>query len=116
LEQGETLICRLDKGGKIEVTLEDRVYPDRSCGQYEAGWWVYADYKDYPNNFIEYFLSESGILYTWDVNEAPQDRGYTVACGYSVMLKRRLRDLEQAEDAMIEALKDDPDWSCGFEA
>lgn len=117
MEQGDTLICRLDKGGKITVTLDDRVYPDRSAGQYEAGWWVFEE--DILGAYVKhgggtdtgvaeygqlYFLSESGILYEWQ-EDWPQG-GFTKACGIHVPWARRVKqadmELEQfARDEQI---------------
>lgn len=84
MQEGDTLTCRLYKGGKIEVTLEDRVYPDRSCGQYEAGWWVYCENEDF-------FLSESGILYDADYEKEYQ--GHTRPIGINPGLARRMREM-----------------------
>lgn len=89
-EQGDTLICRLDKGGKLEVTLEDRVYPDRSAGQYEAGWWVFN--KEAP--FVNYFINERGLL--WDFERATGN--FTKVIGIHVpwakMVKKANLELE----------------------
>lgn len=87
MDVGDTLTCRLYKGGKIEVTLDDRVYPDRSCGQYEAGWWVFDD-SEFMKVTVAYFLSESGILYDCDDNLE-----YTVACGIQPGLARRMQEI-----------------------
>lgn len=88
--------CRLYKGGTVEVELEDRVFPDRTCGQYEAGWWVF-DVDVAPDKHpIEYFLSESGILYDYDM----VSQGFTTACGISPKMARRMRE-QEAKDELI---------------
>lgn len=102
-EAGETITCRLFKGGKIDVTLEDRVYPDRSANQYEAGWWVYAETKQ-PHVLVEYFLNEAGILFTWDKAEPPETRGYTKACGIHV---RWARIVKQADMELLKFATDE---------
>jgi hypothetical protein len=106
-EAGETLICRLDKGGKITVTLEDRVYPDASAGQYEAGWWVFehdgttaTTSGDYP--FRDYFLSEAGILYEheFDIRKSGQG-GFTKACGIHVPWARIVKQADMELENFI---------------
>lgn len=106
--EGETIKCRLSKGGSITVTFDDRVFPDPSCGQFEAGWWVTAPYKDYPNNFIEYFLSDAGILYTWS-----ESRNYDKACGICVPWVRRAKE---ADSQLEEFLRQDELINRSFDA
>ena len=54
----------------VNCPVEERVYADRSCGQYESGWAVYN-----PHDFIDYFVSQSGEVYAWGtgniVGDAP---------------------------------------------
>jgi hypothetical protein len=89
--------CRLYVGGTVEVELEDRVYPDRTCGQYEAGWWVY-DVDVAPDKHpIEYFMSESGILYDFDIVSG----SFTHPCGIWPKQARRIRE-QEAKDELIE--------------
>lgn len=46
----------------ITLTLDDRVFPDASAGQYEPGWWAFnvADETD------EYFVNTDGDVYGRD--------------------------------------------------
>jgi hypothetical protein len=44
----------------VALTVEERVFPDRSCGQYEAGWAVFNEADEVP-----YFVSQEGVLYAW---------------------------------------------------
>ena len=54
----------------ISITLDDRVYPDRTCGQYDAGWWAYrADTDpDVPED-PHYFVSVDGVVWSHPENE-----------------------------------------------
>ena len=94
MDVGDQLTCRLYEGGKVTVTLDDRVYPDRSCGQYEAGWWVFDESTVRLSNGIccnpqVYFLSESGILY-----DSSGGGAFTQPCGIEPGLARRLKEME----------------------
>jgi hypothetical protein len=100
VEEGTELKIRLNAGGSITVTLEDRVYPDRSCGQVEAGWWVYAptgdtaaEPGDYP--FEDFFLSESGILY--DYGGSNFDRPVGIHPGLAKRVKQMNAEVENAQ-------------------
>ena len=44
----------------VECVVEERVYTDRSAGQYEPGWAVY-----HPVTTFDYFVSQSGEVYAW---------------------------------------------------
>lgn len=54
----------------IEITLDDRVFPDASAGQYEPGWWAFraTDVTE------EYFVNTSGDVYGRDANENYTER------------------------------------------
>ena len=58
----------------VELTVEERVFPDRSCGQIEAGWHVSDD-------DASYFVSQEGLLYAWGtgtvLGEAPEIKAET---------------------------------------
>lgn len=86
----ETLRCRLTAGGNVKVTLEERVYPDISAGQYEAGWWGF-DENSNPKQYSEYFLSDYGDLYGWN----PKSEHYDLRIGYHPGLVDRGRKLER---------------------
>lgn len=42
-----------------DLVLEDRVLPDRTAYQYEAGWWAWEK----SDEGSEYFVSDEGIVY-----------------------------------------------------
>ena len=96
MESGDSITCRLNKGGKIVVTLDDRVYPDRSCGQYEAGWWVFTTLK-HPHSTDDYFLNESGILWAFDKDTGKFDR----AIGIHVPWYRRVKQADAELEQMV---------------
>jgi hypothetical protein len=46
-------------GGSNELTVDDVIYADRSCGQYENGLIAFH----FTNDKVDYFISETGIVY-----------------------------------------------------
>lgn len=58
-----------------ELTLDDRVFPDRSCFQYEAGWWAFDE------NEVEYFVSDEGIVYREAERTPEQLQAFDVPAG-----------------------------------
>lgn len=103
MKLGDTTTCRLIKGGKIEVTLDDRVLPDRTCGQSDYGWWVFdpADIIGKDEDYDEcrsYFLNDSGIL--WEQAEGG-NHGWTVECGYSPEVMREDRERTARYEAQV---------------
>lgn len=58
-------------GGEDELFIEERVYSDRSCGQYESGWVAFRSETDDE----DYFISDEGIVYVHgtsdEVGKAP---------------------------------------------
>lgn len=57
---GDTVLA-LVNGEQVALTLDDRVLPDRSCHQWEAGWWAW--FVDEDNEGPEFFVSDEGIVY-----------------------------------------------------
>jgi hypothetical protein len=102
MEAGETIKCRIFKGGSVTVTLEDRVYPDASAHQYEAGWWCF------DANANDYFISESGTL--WDFEKATGN--FSLAIGLHVPWLRRVKKME----AELESLIRDEEINRSFDA
>lgn len=49
----------LNDGRAVTTTIEERVYPDRSCGQYDSGWHVAYG----PGEDDGYFVSLDGLVY-----------------------------------------------------
>ncbi len=90
MKPGDQLWCRFDTGGKVRVTLDDRVLPDRTCGQSDYGWWV-------SNSYHDYFLSDQGILYR--EAERTTEQGFHIACGYCPTLIRADKLMEQRQEA-----------------
>lgn len=70
MKSGDIIEARVNST-VLALTLDDRVLPDRSCGQYEAGWWAQT-----PSG-REFFVSDEGIVY------APS-RDYPDAYDYEV--------------------------------
>jgi hypothetical protein len=52
----ETISIRLNNGQRRVLEVEEPVYPDRSCGQFERGWRCYSKSR-------EYFVSETGDVW-----------------------------------------------------
>lgn len=50
----------------MQATVDERVYPDRTCGQWEAGWVVFHP-RDHDR---EWFLSETGQVYAIGTDES----------------------------------------------
>lgn len=73
--------------GKVELTLDDRVYPDRTCGQYEAGWWAF-DANSNLNS--DYFVSEEGIVYDYAMESDRWDK----VVGVCPAFKKRYEEME----------------------
>jgi hypothetical protein len=117
--EGETITCRIASGGKIEVTFEDRVFPDASAHQYEAGWWVFhpdgttaTQPGDYP--FNDFFLSESGVLYDYEEDPENKDvKGFTKAVGYHVPWVRRV---QKADEELEQLIREDEAINRSFDA
>jgi hypothetical protein len=55
---GETIVAVID-GLATELQLDDRVLPDRTCGQYDTGYWAGRPSDDDCN----FFVSDDGIVY-----------------------------------------------------
>lgn len=85
ISAGEEFTVRLGDPARdaprLLVCMVDRVLPDRTCGQYEAGWWV-RDASDPENEENDMFLSEAGILYRLSEETGNCDE----ACGYQAIL------------------------------
>lgn len=104
MKQDSRVVCRLNRGGKVTVQLDDRVEIDRSAGQYEPGWWVCV--PEWENS--DYFLSDEGVLYAPDWTRA-QFAVYDQPVGICVPMAKQAK----AYDKMIEALYEDEGFSCG---
>lgn len=108
IDTDSTVVCRLSAGGKLTAFVWDRVYADRSAGQYESGWWLGTDEtSDDPKD--EFFLSDSGVLWGHSPDDTTWRMAYQHAVGYHVPTMRKSRDF----DRMIEAMH--PDFECGTE-
>jgi len=54
----ETISVKLDNGLRLVFDVIEPVYADRTCGQWESG---YATV--YPPTGVEYFISDSGVVW-----------------------------------------------------
>ena len=104
MTSGDSTLCRFETGGSITVVLDDRVLPDRTCNQWDAGWWVFdpADIIGKDGDYDEcrsYFLSDSGILYRQA--EKTTEQGFVHACGYSPEFIRAERKREMRDAAIF---------------
>jgi hypothetical protein len=53
----ETISFKCDLCDRLhELEVEERVYADRTCGQWESGWRAYL-------NGVEFFVSDSGVVW-----------------------------------------------------
>lgn len=63
--------------GRVDtLAIDEVVYPDRTCGQYEGGWLVYRPgQEDNPDGEM-YFISDSGSVWIYaselEVGIAPE--------------------------------------------
>lgn len=56
---------------RIDLVLDDAVIPDRTCGQYDAGFWAYTADQWLDDDAPEYFVSSyDGSVY------GPDDTGH----------------------------------------
>jgi hypothetical protein len=63
IEAGERITCWLSAfGWMVEAAVVDKVYADRTCGQYESGW-IVVDNDAETCCGTEYFVSDSGIVW-----------------------------------------------------
>lgn len=90
--------CRFSTGGTATLEVEERVLPDASCGQYEAGWWVLDPHDRVATTedviYREYFVNEYGIVFDF----AGENRGWTKEVGIVPTLARRAREYERMID------------------
>jgi hypothetical protein len=98
----QTVKCRVD-GHTRTVTLDDRVYPDRTCGQHDSGWWAMTEVG------TEVFVSVDGSVYG---QAAGEDFGsLTRHAGVCPQLARRAQHEQEQEDAMMAGWEgSDPGW------
>jgi hypothetical protein len=76
-------------GLTYSLDVEERVFADRTCGQWESGWRCYS--------FItEYFISDSGVVWRQPEN---------VECGIAPEIKAAADRM----DAMVEKLAQESD-------
>ena len=64
-EEPKTVQVKWTKGGENELILDEHVYPDRSCGQYEAGWIAFHQFNDK----VSYFVATTGEVYLHGTSE-----------------------------------------------
>ncbi len=87
--------CRFSTGGTATLEVEERVLPDASCGQYEAGWWVFNRAEPIDRYmYREYFVNEYGLVFDF----AGENRGWTKEVGIVPTLARRAREYERMID------------------
>jgi hypothetical protein len=72
----------LDNGTELECEVEERVYPDRTCGQYEGGWHVAYG----PGEDDGYFVSDEGTVY---------EVGTDTVVGVAPVVKRQAEQYER---------------------
>jgi len=59
----DTISVKLDTGRTAELGVEERVYADRTCGQWESGWRCWDETTD-----MEYFISDTGEVWIQPAN------------------------------------------------
>lgn len=73
----EQTISIVWKDGRTDVLhIDEVVFPDRTCGQYEGGWLVFRwEQRDNPDGEM-YFISETGSVWIYaselEVGVAPE--------------------------------------------
>jgi len=58
----DSIEIHLSSGKVFNAAIDERVYADLTCGQYESGWAVYDPTVDFSDCV---FVSESGDVYAW---------------------------------------------------
>jgi hypothetical protein len=62
-------VTPLDGTEPFALRLEDRVFPDRTCGQYEAGFWAFRPGDEENADAPEYFVSlDNGVVWSQPQN------------------------------------------------
>ena len=80
-KRGDTISVHLDGNKTADLQVEERVYSDRTYGQYESGWRCYD-----LNNDKEYFVSELGGVWI-----QPENR----EVGVAPEIVRRMNEFEE---------------------
>jgi hypothetical protein len=75
-------------GHEFQVEVEERVFPDRTCGQMEGGARAYAE------NGNEYFISDAGVVWL---------QPHNIEIGIAPAVKAEADKLEAELDRMYEA-------------
>lgn len=60
MKTGDRIPVTLAGGGEIVLILDDRVLPDRTCGQYDSGFFAFIEGHDEE---FDYFVSDEGFVY-----------------------------------------------------
>lgn len=66
------------------LVLGDRVITDRSCFQYEPGWWAFHEGRDAADD-PSFFVSDDGEVYG---NTRERPNAYDVSAGHVLQLCR----------------------------
>ena len=65
MNEEQTVQAKWNSGGENELVLDERIYPDRSCGQYDAGWIAFHRFNDK----VDYFITTDGRVYLHGTSE-----------------------------------------------
>ena len=77
--------------------LEDRVFADRTCGQYDTGWWIFSatsEKESDDDSAPMFFVSDDSL------REQADPKGY----GRGLVQDREMDFLEEKQDEMEKAL------------
>lgn len=71
VDVGDEVTVIFTNGSAVRnVLLDDRVYPDRTCGQVDAGWWAFTNNPGAAEKgSYEWFVAFDGRVYFVPTNE-----------------------------------------------
>jgi hypothetical protein len=86
------MIVNFNNDTDVELEVVESIPVDVSCGQFENGWFCIGE------NGAEYFVSESGIVYTEGRDER---EGLSTAVGTAPEIKERSDRMERQMDESL---------------
>lgn len=89
----QTILVRWSDGREQTMTIEEKVYADISCGQFEGGWIVYDIQDEGPFEEKNYFVSETGVVY---------EHGTDKQIGVAPEIVKRAEEIERKLDKAYE--------------
>ena len=71
---GDTVTVTPTDGDEFPLILDDRVYPDRTVGQFDSGWYAFAPGTEDDADSPGWFVSWDGNVYGPDASDDLRDR------------------------------------------